>query len=613
LRPFFAGFLLALSLASCAKPDPSLEPGAGRDPMAPIDVQALGREVASVRGIALVRPIDAQPLPDAEFVERFFSERTAQARTNDESDTAFWSAFGFAPTGPSARDAARRAQEQSILGFYDARAKKLFLRGARGDGQRIVPTTRSDFLVLSHEIEHALQDQNFALIRARTMDGDEALAHRALLEGDAELTRIGVSMAELAVSEHWVTRATYYMRSMSTDEMMQQQGVHMSELRKAPPLVQRFIVFPYLEGTAFVGDLVRAGGLALLDDAFAHPPRSTEQVLHPQKYVAGDEPVPVTAPQPPEGWRPVKTGTMGELATSVFLAQCASPQAAEGAATGWGGDAWSIVTDGSDHFATLWSTVWDDEAAAARFEQTVSARGACLAQAQLDPRVGRDVHVVRDGKRVAYVQGLPGALQEPTARALLLLASDAPPAKPPFGAVVIPPLVDPYKTFGGRGVYADGHWRSKPLGIDMPVPDGFVPESGGWAETSMVDPSSGAKARLHVFFQAPTAGLESMAIRRAVNDIRWSLPRNTAWLEFDGDDTEDLPGGYRAHVYRWRSVRAHALDLAFVPACDGKATVLLVTFSPLLGRGAIDRWMQAVALPAGDSPACTWLRQARDE
>lgn len=611
-RLLASSVLAALTLASCAKPDPSMEPHPGRDPTAPIDVQSLASEVASVRHVTLAHPIEAQALPEAPFVDRLFAARTAHTRTSGDDD-AFWSAFGFAATGQSARDSTRRALEQGVLGFYDPAAKKLFLRGASGDAQRIVPSKREDLFVLAHEIEHALQDQNFGLSDGRTRGDDETLAFRALVEGDARLTTIGFAMAELGVSDHWVARATYFMRSMSADEMMKREGVQQEELVKAPALVRRFILFPYVEGTAFAGDLVRAGGLELLDGAFAHRPRSTEQVLHPEKYVAGEEPVPVAVPQPPEGWHRVKAGMMGELVTSVFLGQCASAAGAAQAASGWGGDAWSVVADEQGHFATLWSTVWDDEAAAARFEQTAGARGACLARTQLDPRVGRGVHVVRDGKRVAYVQGLPAEVQEPMARALLALPGDAPPLKPPFGAVVIPPLVDPYKAFGGRGVFADGRWHSAPLGIGMPVPEGFVPEPGGWAEASMVDPSSGARARLHVFFQAPTPGLEKLAILRIVNDFRVSLPRSTPWLEFEGDEVKDLPSGTGAHVYHWRSVRAHALDLAFLPACGGKATAVLVTFSPLLGRGDIDRWMQSVALPEEDSPACTWLQQARDE
>jgi hypothetical protein len=89
------------------------------------------------------------------------------------------SAFGFAPSGQAARDAARRAQGQAILGFYDARAKKLYFRSVRGDGRRIVPAQRGDLFVLTHEIEHALQDENFGLLCGRKAGNDETLAYHA--------------------------------------------------------------------------------------------------------------------------------------------------------------------------------------------------------------------------------------------------------------------------------------------------------------------------------------------------------------------------------------------------------------------------------------------------
>src|SRR5207244_5455821 len=74
---------------------------------------------------------------------------------------------------------------EQVAGFYDQFTKQLIVRreppasaGAMGpDGLRVV---------LAHEIEHALQDQNFGIPDMKTLPDDDArLARTALLEGDA--------------------------------------------------------------------------------------------------------------------------------------------------------------------------------------------------------------------------------------------------------------------------------------------------------------------------------------------------------------------------------------------------------------------------------------------
>ncbi|MFC6726211.1 Hvo_1808 family surface protein, partial [Halobium palmae] len=41
---------------------------------------------------------------------------------------------------------------------------------------------------------------------------------------------------------------------------------------------------PYSDGPAFVYQLYRRGGWSAVNDAYANPPASTEQVIHPEKY-----------------------------------------------------------------------------------------------------------------------------------------------------------------------------------------------------------------------------------------------------------------------------------------------------------------------------------------
>jgi hypothetical protein len=99
-----------------------------------------------------------------------------------------------------------------------------------------------------------------------------------------------------------------------------------------------------VEGTAFATALYQSGGLPLLSVALAHPPASTEQVLHPEKYLAAELPVVVSIPPVVDG-EIVDAGTLNELQTRVYLSQCTQEGIARSAAKGWGGDAYVVVRD----------------------------------------------------------------------------------------------------------------------------------------------------------------------------------------------------------------------------------------------------------------------------
>ena len=67
-------------------------------------------------------------------------------------------------------------------------------------------------------------------------------------------------------------------------------------LDSAPAVIRAQLMFPYEAGLEFVSTLYLEGGYPAVDDAFLDPPQSTEQILHPEKYLAGETPQVVTLP-----------------------------------------------------------------------------------------------------------------------------------------------------------------------------------------------------------------------------------------------------------------------------------------------------------------------------
>jgi hypothetical protein len=194
---------------------------------------------------------------------------------------------------------------------------------------------------------------------------DADLAARALVEGDATVVMAFYSYGNTTQAE-WDYLA--YQASFAEEPELELEG--MSER------AGRIIGFPYQEGAYFVVDILLTYGWAGVNDAFADPPASTEQVLHPEKYRDHqDPPQEVNLPSAPsDDWQPVLEDTMGEFVLFLHLDEFLDDaEWAERAAAGWDGDRVGVWQDAEGHRLVLWQTVWDSSAEASEFEEAYRA------------------------------------------------------------------------------------------------------------------------------------------------------------------------------------------------------------------------------------------------
>lgn len=268
------------------------------------------------------------------------------------------------------------------------------------------PLSPDDRLVIGHELVHALQDQHHHLVRLRrrpARSSDVELALLGLVEGDA-------------------TRLDQAPPVPSTPLDALELPGEPSALERLPlPLVDG-LLFPYVDGPAFAQRLL-ARGPGVLDAAFAAPPLSTEQVLHPDRYLAGDAPrwpdLPPVRRLLGSGWRVVADDAAGEIGVrSLLEAWGVDPVAAARGADGWGGDRHLVVRARDGRLAALWWTTWDTEADAAGFE---GLAGNALALRRPADAIGDDL-VVRQACRVLVGLDLPATHADRAVRAL----ADAP-------------------------------------------------------------------------------------------------------------------------------------------------------------------------------------------
>ena len=424
--------------------------------------------VAKLRGLPERRATRIVFHDEASFraaLEREMAATGGGADTGDSS--AFFMAFGFSP--PAGDNSVADVQREQVVAFYDDRAHVVHVRRPSTLSEE---DRQSAALVLAHEIGHALQHDNFTVPPVRQIpDDDTFLASMALLEGDAMLVMLAYGSAEERVPlKRTLVRAEQSIRKGLLDEYLA-AAADSKRLMAAPPLVRERLMFPYLGGMRFMGALHRAGGFALVDRAYGHPPVTTEQILHPEKYLAGENAIDVREPAAPSGAERLGTGRMGELQIKVTLERCNGRAVAERAAAGWGGDRYAIVRDGDGRIALLWSTAWDTEEDAADFEQAMQRTLGCSRQeGGIAGVVLRgESRVQRRGTHVAVVRGLDRP--EAALAALLELPSAPVAGSPPFGNVVIPPIRQAPPT---RPPYvAQGRYVNESLGIMAPIIPGY--------------------------------------------------------------------------------------------------------------------------------------------
>jgi len=163
-------------------------------------------------------------------------------------------------------EAAYRSTGDLAAAAYDTKTQRLYVvRDAAAVNRTLI-----EFL-LSHELDHALEDQRFGLPEGTRLDDDGALARQALVEGLA--------------TNVMVEYAARYLNPLS---LIAATGQIDTGTGHVPEAFVDQLTWTYLGGNRFVSSLRElAGGWKLVDYALdSRPPATTEQVLHPPKYSA---------------------------------------------------------------------------------------------------------------------------------------------------------------------------------------------------------------------------------------------------------------------------------------------------------------------------------------
>jgi hypothetical protein len=394
-------------------------------------VDGLLQQAETWRGLRAKRPIDFRTLSEKELAEAvaasFRKDLPSGALRSMEISLK---TFGLIPESLDLVAFLPKLLTQEVAGYYDSETKALSLirreGGLLGGGEAEagLDERRAEDMVLVHEMVHALQDQHFDLAAFMKVDpmSDEATARQALVEGDATLTMLGAS---LGISVEKLPGAESLLGNALGGVAADMPGS--KELGEAPPYIREILLFSYAQGNLFCLSVRKKGGQALLDQAFRKdPPRSSEQILHPEKWHGRrDDPITVEWPDLAgalPGFVKAAEGEMGELTIRILLRESLKDEArAAAAAAGWGGDRFAVYQkEGEKGGRRLlaWITEWDSPEDAAEF--------AAAAQ-----QLGEGWRIERAApQRVTLLRGLRGELAPEQATALWERLAKAPARRP---------------------------------------------------------------------------------------------------------------------------------------------------------------------------------------
>jgi hypothetical protein len=372
--------LLTLAAATTAG---APQPGKTAASMTVAEIAALTRDVTprveQIRGAHFTRPV-AVKLVDEATAKTHFRARLTKFWPEERirQDQKAYEQLGLLPHGTDLVASMLDILEEQAGGYYDPDSHTFFVLGS-------MPRSTAPILV-AHELTHALDDQRFDIDGMMTRlkdDDDRAAAFSAVVEGSGTVVMSLYLLQEVQAGRLGLD---------ALQDLQKSEAGRAEKLMASPPILQRSLLAPYLLGQAFLlhGDPQQMTRFdpAELDRVFKDPPVSTEQLLHPDKYwrlsprdlprrVDLPDLVPLLGP----GWARGAAGTLGEmnlaLLTGLGAVNLGSLAAAQpsswtnAAATGWGGDAYQLYTNGP-RSVTVLGTVWDTPVDAEEFERALT-------------------------------------------------------------------------------------------------------------------------------------------------------------------------------------------------------------------------------------------------
>lgn len=278
--------------------------------------------------------------------ERYASTRSAQA-------------FGLIPKGFDLETFLVDLLTEQVAGLYDPKAHEFYI------ADWIEPNEQR--MVMSHELTHALEDQQFQIeewVKAARPNDDAEMAREAVLEGSAMAAMLEYMLQEkgLKLEDLPDIDPSVFVGDLTETPLM----------KRAPPFIKDSLIFPYFSGLTFSMMILKSNGWHGFYSVFDKPPANTQQIMHPELYRANTVPKPLK-PGLPENfldanWTLLEENSMGEFGWQEVLKQFLRDDRAKRLAANWAGDVYATYEQKDTKKTLLVTRIrWSSEETAARF------------------------------------------------------------------------------------------------------------------------------------------------------------------------------------------------------------------------------------------------------
>src|SRR5271154_4809909 len=331
-------------------------------------VDEMVTSLSSITGWKILKRVPSEMLSKDTFrryVESRMKESSSKEETRAEELTL--KMFGFVPQDFNLEKETVDLVSEQAAAFYDYNKKRLYILDSTTEGteQRVA---------LVHELAHALADQQHPLgkyLHKGSPDDDASTARQAVMEGQATwLTWAYVSKRNGGKAEVPPQMIDELTKTLGAD------GADFPVFTNAPLYMRESLVFPYNEGLRFQDAVFRKLGRDGFDSVFTRPPASTQQILHPDAYLADKKP---SEPEPPslesfigkklaKNFHVLGDGSLGEFDHSVLLRTYIGEKEGAEAATHWHGGAYRLYENKHEKYGVLtYISEWDSPEAALDF------------------------------------------------------------------------------------------------------------------------------------------------------------------------------------------------------------------------------------------------------
>ncbi|MGI8741339.1 MAG: hypothetical protein ACR2NN_01980 [Bryobacteraceae bacterium] len=377
------------------------------------DIEKMSADLEQITGLHFTKKVSAAMIGKDQlrkFLEERIDKEIKPADMRAEELTL--KMLGLIPQDFDLRAGTVDLLTEQAAAFYDYHKKKLFvLEGDTGGAQRIA---------LVHELAHALADQNFHLakyIKDNGLNDDSATARMAVMEGQATWLMTAYMQKSMGGKAE-VSQAVLDVMRNTVESSVSQYAV----FSKAPLYIRESLVFPYTAGILFQDAVYRKLGRDAFGAVFERPPASTQQVIHPEKYLDQQEPSLPPAPRNPDEkqYRKLAEGTLGEFDLRALLESVTEKAKAAELASHLSGSRYLLVENktGRNPVLRVIST-WDSPEGARNFfeqyGQAIQTKSKSFAPEAAEEGVaaGHDdagfFRMTLTGKTVESIEGLQAA------------------------------------------------------------------------------------------------------------------------------------------------------------------------------------------------------------